>query len=76
MYLSTYIYDSASDLVTDFKPLSSNADMITYEFDGATYILGAGNFEATLLVLKVSGVATIEGYAWIRARIDWQGRVS
>ena len=41
----------------------------------ARYILGAGTYEATLLVLKLSGIAKIEGYAFIRTRIDWQGHV-
>ena len=75
-YLKQYAYDSANDLVTSWKPRDGGntfLDINPFVVAGITYLVGLGAEDGALLIVKLSSPTVVAGYAFARARVDWQG---
>lgn len=51
------------------------ADYIDYEHSGITYLIGLGNFDGSVKLVKLDGTGggNVAGYAYSRVEVDYTG---
>ena len=52
------------------------SDIIDFDYGGTTYLIGVGQYDGSVWIIKLDGSGDVEGYAFSRVTVDYTGSSS
>ena len=69
-----WTYDATQDLMVFWNPSAQSfVDMVEFDHASVKYLVGAGTFDGSLMIVRLDAAGDADGFAFSRVRIRWNG---